>query len=61
MNTETWYSIEYSRKGADDWFESASFDTRDAADKELRRKQSFQDASIEYRLVRKTLITETVD
>ena len=61
-DSETWFEIEYSQRDANDWFSMAkpTFDTEESARIELSRYRDLGGAGVDYRLVRKTLITEVL-
>ena len=64
-HVETWYEIQYSVKGADDWFSlggKSSYDSLNAArvDIERRRQERPAEQGYELRIVRKTLTEDVV-
>ncbi len=54
-NTETWYVIQYSLAGADDWYSGQSLDTESAAREYLKESPK---GEFEYRIAKKTLTEE---
>ena len=57
--TEIWYEIEYSVKGAGDWFSAnASADTIEKIRQKLAEMAAHE--CLEFRAVKKTLTTEVV-
>lgn len=58
---ETWFEIEYSIIGADDWFATSStVDTIESARQKLVEKVANSLGGFEYRIVLKTLTAEVV-
>ena len=60
MRQETWYEIQYSLKGADDWFSSHhTADTPESARRRLAEVNAEpRSAEYDYRLVKATLTQE---
>lgn len=61
MQTETWYEVESSAVGADDWY--ATRITGDSAENLRRHLEGGSDRvdGFEFRIVRKTLTTEATE
>lgn len=59
-DTQVWFELEYSVKGANDWFAvgNTSADTPEAINQKLTAMAGHP--AYEYRAVKKTLVTETI-
>lgn len=59
----TWYEIQYSHKDANDWYATNNHaDTIETAKNKIANIKSVRvNDAFEYRIVRKTLIEETVN
>lgn len=57
-HSEEWYALEHSVKGANDWFAATgAYDTRESAQKCMAKRALL---AFDWRIVKKTLITEVV-
>ena len=59
MDEETWFEVEYSRKGSDDWYLSSRHDTFEAASK-LHLSFDKTKAEFDLRVVRVELSRKVI-
>ena len=58
-HTEVWYELQWSVKGTDDWFTTASAaDTRESAKSKLTEYKLNGSPDLDYRIIKKTLTEE---
>ena len=57
MNSQTWYEIQYSLAGAEDWYSCQSVETESAARALVNEAPSVE---FEYRIAKKTLTEEVI-
>ena len=62
-HTETWYVLQYSRKGDDDWYDMSgdTYDTLTWARRKLRQEQMEQGRNFDLRIVKKILTEEVIE
>lgn len=60
IHEEIWYELEYTRPGADDWYASSSRRDDEKAILGKLNERRYQSPKLEWRVVRKRLVTETL-